>query len=122
MITRKVQGSVIRSGTLVAAAVSVFIGFVGALGATKSNGNYPGQSDVGIWYLTMYDAKQWTVGSFPDRSIKYLPLCPNPITYSGNWSYGAVSGAINGDCHTSHTPGASVTNKFTGTGIRVIGE
>jgi hypothetical protein len=90
---------------------------------TLSNGNGINPVDVGIWYETLYDATMWSLGSAPYRSIKFLPLCPNPIVYSGAWVRNpAVTGFINSDCHTSKTPGDFVEFTFTGTGIQVIGD
>jgi hypothetical protein len=87
------------------------------------NGNRDGPTEVGVWYETLYDATMWSLGSALYRSIKYLPLCPNPIGYSGAWVYNhRANGFINGDCHTSRTPEDYVQYTFTGTGVQVLGD
>jgi hypothetical protein len=76
-----------------------------------------------MWYETLYDSTMWSLGCSPARSIKFLPLCPKPIVYSGTWAYVTnASGYINSDCHKSQTSGSYVQYNFTGTGVRIIGD
>src|SRR4051812_25661686 len=70
----------------------------------RANGNSYGNTDVGMWYETLYDSTMWSLGCSPARSIKFLPLCPKPINYSGTWAYVTnASGYLNNDCHKSQT-------------------
>jgi hypothetical protein len=95
-------------------------------GATHtSNSNGMGLSDVGMWYVPLYDTNMWyRGGAGGQRGIRHRPLCPRTLTYAGAWVYHTgENDAFGNDYHLGVASGQTyVEYTFYGTGIKVYGK